>query len=61
MLFRSYNAHDMLDACKRAKLAYDEPKKWNKIISRAMNEDFSWSNSAELYIGLYHEMISWNE
>ena len=29
---------------------------WNRIIKRDMAEDFSWANSAELYIKLYHEL-----
>lgn len=59
--FKSYNAHDMLDACKRAKTVYDNKKEWAKLVKKAMNEDFSWSTSAELYIGLYREIVSWNE
>lgn len=59
--FKSYNAHDMLNACKRAKEAYENKKEWTKIIKRAMNDDFSWDVSAELYIGLYREIVSWNE
>lgn len=59
--FKSYNAHDMLNACKRAKEAYENKKEWTEIIKRAMNDDFSWDVSAELYIGLYREIVSWNE
>jgi starch synthase len=55
--FKTYNAHDMLDACLRAKTAYEDKRKWNAIVKRDMTEDFSWSTSAETYIKLYHELI----
>ena len=54
--FKTYNAHDMFDACMRAKAAYEDKRGWNRIIKRDMAEDFSWVNSAELYIKLYHEL-----
>ncbi len=55
--FKTYNAHDMLDACMRAKALYEDKRKWNKVIKRDMEEDFSWGNSAELYIDLYNELM----
>ena len=54
--FKTYNAHHMFDACMRAKAAYEDKRGWNRIIKRDMAEDFSWANSAELYIKLYHEL-----
>ncbi|MGN0605225.1 MAG: glycogen synthase GlgA [Oscillospiraceae bacterium] len=59
--FKSYNAHDMLNACQRAMEVYNDKAEWNDIIQRAMKEDFSWDKSAELYIGLYREIVKWNE
>ena len=32
-----------------------------QIRKNAMSEDFSWANSAELYLGLYRELESWNQ
>ena len=55
--FKTYNAHDMLDACIRAKTAYEDKRKWNAIVKRDMTEDFSWANSADTYIKLYHELM----
>ena len=57
--FKTYNAHDMLDACSRAQKCYDKPETWKKLVAGALKEDFSWKNSAKLYIGLYKEIISW--
>ncbi|MBQ4095661.1 MAG: glycogen synthase [Oscillospiraceae bacterium] len=54
--FKTYNAHDMLDACTRARSYYDQRQKWGKLVSHALREDFSWKRSAELYIGLYSDI-----
>ncbi len=54
--FKTYNAHDMLDACRRAKDYYWSRDAWSKLVTHAMKCDFSWSTSAELYMGLYREL-----
>lgn len=54
--FRSYNAHDMLDACARAKAKYDSAEDWRALMERAMTSDFSWDASAEKYISLYRDV-----
>ena len=43
--FRSYNAHDMLNAVLRAKTGYEYPDGWQQLVKRAMECDFSWSAS----------------
>lgn len=55
--FKTYNAHDMLDATVRARACYDQKIKWGRLVSHAMREDFSWDRSAQLYIGLYKEIV----
>ncbi len=59
--FKTYNAHDMLGACLRAKGAYENKPFWAQIQKQAMEADFSWAQSAELYLGLYRELESWNQ
>ena len=54
--FKTYNAHDMLDAVRRAKDRYDDKDSWNRLVCDAMNNDYSWDVSAELYLGLYREL-----
>ena len=54
--FKTYNAHDMLDAVRRAKECYDDPARWAPLVGRAMTSDFSWSSSADKYVALYHEL-----
>ncbi|MFA5659619.1 MAG: glycosyltransferase, partial [Oscillospiraceae bacterium] len=54
--FKTYNAHDMLASVERAKEYYDKRMQWGKLVTHAMKQDFSWKNSARLYIGLYKDM-----
>ena len=56
--FATYNAHDMLDACLRAKAAYEYAEGWKTLVNRALGCDFSWNSSAASYIGLYEEMVN---
>ena len=51
----------VLGACLRAKGAYENPEFWAEIQKNAMEADFSWAQSAELYLGLYRELESWNQ
>lgn len=54
--FKSYNAHDMLDAIRRALALYYNGD-WNELVLRALNCDFSWGRSANAYIRLYKETL----
>ncbi len=55
--FKSYNAHDMLDAIDRAlKLYYDDKTIFKKVMHRNMEEDFSWDKSAKKYLAIYDSM-----
>ena len=56
--FKTYNAHDMLDACRRAKESYDDQAQWAALVKRALETDFSWSSSADSYIALYKELCN---
>lgn len=56
--FKTYDADDMLDALKRAKRDYDDKKRWNELILRAMKCDYSWTIPAENYIKLFEELIN---
>ena len=35
---------------------YDHKRDWNKIVDRAMEQDFSWNHSAREYEKLYDEL-----
>lgn len=54
--FCTYNALDMLSAITRAENAYKDKRRWNLLVSKAMKADFSWKQSAKLYLGLYEEL-----
>lgn len=56
--FKSYNAHDMLDACLRAKEGFANAKGWQTLVKRDMQIDNSWGSSAKAYIALYNEMLT---
>ena len=55
--FANYNAHEMMDTVRyAAKTYYAKKRDWNKIVERAMMEDFSWESSAKQYEELYHNL-----
>ena len=54
--FKSYNAHDMLDAIRRSLTLYYNGD-WAGLRLRALNCDYSWGRSANAYIKLYKALI----
>lgn len=54
--FVSYNAHDMMDALRRAVDMYATPELWSKLRINAMQKDFSWGASAAGYLRIYDEL-----
>ena len=54
--FRTYNAHDMLDAIRRAISFYNDKPEWKILVSNAMKMDFSWSASAKRYLEMYESL-----
>ena len=56
--FYSYNAGDMLHAVDRAVGLYrDYRDKWDGLVRRGMETDFSWTVSAREYIKFYNELF----
>lgn len=52
--FANYNAHEMLRVVNYAKMIFrDRRRDWNRIVDRAMEQDFSWKHSAFKYQELY--------
>jgi starch synthase len=56
--FKMYDGKDMLDAVQRACAYFQEKKKWNALVKRAMQCDFSWNVSAKKYLALYEELTA---
>ncbi len=55
--FKTFDALDMLDAVKRGIELFGNKRKWNALVKRAMNCDFSWSKSAKDYKNMYCELL----
>lgn len=55
--FKTFDALDMLDAVKRGLELYGNKRKWNALVKRAMNCDFSWNRSAEQYMEMYRQLL----
>ena len=55
--FANYNAHEMKDAIGRAVELFKDEQKWNDIVRKIMNIDFSWNCSAEKYVDLYKKLV----
>ncbi len=56
-LFRDYSAAVFVECLKRALCVYADKRRWRRIMTAAMKEDFSWKNSAREYIELYEKAI----
>ena len=55
--FVTYNAHDMLDAIRRALALYRSPD-FKKLRRNAMTTDFSWEISAKRYLAMYSDVLT---
>ena len=56
--FANYNAHEMLATIRYAEsIFYKHKAEWNRIIDRAMKQDFSWGVSALKYQAMYDWLI----
>ncbi len=56
--FTNYNAHEMLGTVRYAeRIYYDHKRDWNKMVDRAMAQDYSWNNSAKQYQEMYDWLI----
>lgn len=55
-VFYEFSKVGFLDALIRALSVYDNKAELEQIIQRAMNEDFSWKRSGQLYLDLYQSV-----
>lgn len=57
--FANYNAHEMLATLRYAlKVYYTDKKAWNGLVTRGMQQNFSWETSADEYEKLYENLGS---
>ncbi len=54
--FKTYNAHDMYDAVRRAIELFKNKRQWKALRTNAMNTDFSWNSSAIKYLEMYDNL-----
>jgi len=57
-VFRNYNSREMLNSIRFAIEVYRDKAVWGKMMTRAMNQDFSWESSAMQYVELYHKAMA---
>ncbi|HIP53553.1 MAG TPA: glycogen synthase GlgA [Chromatiales bacterium] len=58
-VFEDPNATSLWGAVDRAALLYREkPEEWKKVMRNGMQQDFSWTRSAEHYLDLYRRAIA---
>jgi starch synthase len=56
--FKSYNAHDMLDAIDRALSFYRDGEKWNAHVKNLIKYNSGWSESVKEYLKIYGELCN---
>jgi starch synthase len=57
-LFKETTAGAMLEAVTRALSVYGIPENWQRLQHYGMEEDFSWSHSAQQYATIYRSLLS---
>ena len=57
-IFHEFSKISLLDALLRAISEYEDKKSWNKLVARAMREDFSWKKSGKTYKDIYQKLLS---
>ncbi len=59
-LYFPHEVEALWDGIKRARALYAEPARWQKLVLRAMERDFSWETAAEKYEALYTGLLPEN-
>jgi starch synthase len=57
-LFTEYSPAAFLKALNAALSSFEDKPLWQKIMTNAMNQDWSWSASAKAYLKLYERLVS---
>jgi starch synthase len=56
-VFDRADAPSLVAAARRALQLYRSGAPWTRVVTRAMNQDFSWNESAGAYIDMYRELV----
>ena len=54
--FKLFNAHDMLDAVRRASSFWHDSKKRENLIKKLMRRDSSWTEQVKAYANIYEAL-----
>lgn len=57
-VFEEYSSTALLDAVKRALIAYKSKPAWKKLVKKVMDLDYSWNSSAKEYVELYETALA---
>lgn len=59
LIFRQYSAKDLSLTIERGlRLRYEKPLIWEKLVTAAMRENFSWDKSGRKYSILYQKLVA---
>ncbi|UOA07935.1 glycogen synthase GlgA [Methylobacter sp. S3L5C] len=61
IVFNEASSGALLEAIKRTLVLYSIPDTWKKMQINAMKKDFSWQRSAEQYLALYENLLSYTQ
>ena len=53
LVFNQANSEDLLDALQRAIQLFEDKDHWSQVQKTAMQQDFTWQQSAKQYLALY--------
>ena len=56
-VFNRFTTKELVKTVQKAIKIYQDKKLWMKLITNAMERDFSWSNSAQKYLNLYTQIL----
>jgi len=56
-MFERFEASQLLDAVKRALDVFSDKETWEKLMTNAMKQDFSWNASVSKYVKIYQKMM----
>ena len=56
--FDNYDETALLATIDRALALFADDKSWQKIVKRAMKQNFSWDSAAEDYVKMYQKIVS---
>ena len=59
--FKDYNGMSFIVAITRALELYKNKKEWERLVKRAMSQNFSWDTVANKYLDLYSRVVTFRK